>query len=534
MSNILHYLFGSFGLMMSPVWREGRNRWLIPTVIVATVAVGGTALGPGIPVIGSGGGGGVGSANIWVDTSGGTCNDSTSLVSYTDSGACATLQAAVATAEPGDTINIKAGDYPFETVPYKSTLKDLSPGCDPYGEWGTISITNCVHILNDGDVKIRGMSIGASSLWLEGTMTGDIGTLSVAEFDNRVFGFHISNEDLIGNPPAGAATDAACNCASSTFQVKPSDSSTTAQRPDHDILDKLDTDTMVANSTDYLYVKDLDVGPLWVDTPTRGVAPGSPGIPTYRKTGSAGVNTFSTLVSTFFHEINRTYWCDVNNACHPDGLYIIGGTDYSIRKIGLSQITGEVLFFENSGNSGLPNVTRLLMENSWAGCKVNAYPDDPANARTTCGSSSTPFDIKNCGDTTGCTDMLFRYNSFYATAGAETQYTNVRMVGNASRQTGVELCPGAIWQYNAFWLRGGANDCNTTPSGNNINTGSSLPTSLWVNTTPGSEDFHLTGSAGSTIADNMVTPTTSDFTLTTDADGDPRTSGSRDAGADER
>jgi hypothetical protein len=57
---------------------------------------------------------------------------------------------------------------------------------------------------------------------------------------------------------------------------------------------------------------------------------------------------------------------------------------------------------------------------------------------------------------------------------------------------------------------------------------------LFVNTTAGSDDYHLTGAAGSTAAENIVTPTSSDYTVTTDMDGEARTAGSRDAGADER
>jgi hypothetical protein len=70
--------------------------------------------------------------------------------------------------------------------------------------------------------------------------------------------------------------------------------------------------------------------------------------------------------------------------------------------------------------------------------------------------------------------------------------------------------------------------------GTNVTTGSTAATSLFSNTSPATDNYHLTGSAGSTVADNLVTPTTADYTLTTDFDGGSRTAGSRDAGADER
>jgi hypothetical protein len=55
---------------------------------------------------------------------------------------------------------------------------------------------------------------------------------------------------------------------------------------------------------------------------------------------------------------------------------------------------------------------------------------------------------------------------------------------------------------------------------------------MFVNATPGSEDLHLLN--GSVVANNKVTPTASDYTVTTDIDDASRTAGSRDAGSDER
>jgi hypothetical protein len=59
------------------------------------------AVGPITPVPGEGGGG---TANIWVDSNGGTCSDSGSLVAYVDAAACGTLDAANDTCENGDTV----------------------------------------------------------------------------------------------------------------------------------------------------------------------------------------------------------------------------------------------------------------------------------------------------------------------------------------------------------------------------------------------------------------------------------------------
>ncbi len=56
-----------------------------------------------------------------------------------------------------------------------------------------------------------------------------------------------------------------------------------------------------------------------------------------------------------------------------------------------------------------------------------------------------------------------------------------------------------------------------------------------MNVTPGQEDFHLAGTAGSTAADNLVSGTGSDYNVSSDADGQSRPQGAtRDAGLDER
>jgi hypothetical protein len=48
-------------------------------------------------------------------------------------------------------------------------------------------------------------------------------------------------------------------------------------------------------------------------------------------------------------------------------------------------------------------------------------------------------------------------------------------------------------------------------------------------------DFHLAGSSGSTGADNVVVPSTGDYALLSDIDGDVRAhDANREAGSDER
>lgn len=505
---------------------------LVATVIVTTVAVGAAAhqiTVPPAPVVPTSG------ANIWMDSDGGTCVRFGTRVAYDSATACATLNAAVQAALPGDRIAVRAGVYPGETISYRASLQNLSPGCDPYGEWGAATTANCVEIISDGDVTFRGLTNNASALWFHGDVTGTAaGTGSAAAFRSRSYDFHITNTDLIGNPPAGADDDAACNCKSANFRAaRPAVTSNTSQRPDHVIVDGLDVDTVSVYSSSYVMIRNTDVGPLWVDTTTRGDSSGAgPDVPRIWPTGSAGAPDHITWDGVFVHEVNRTWWCALNNACHTDGLYIIIAQDTIVRNSGFSQVTGQQVFFENFGQAG--SVTNFLMENTWIGCVVNSYPNLPTpgtpNSITACGTSES-IDIKNCGTT--CDGMLFRYNSWYGIVGAETSFTNVRFVGNTGRQPASTsaMCSAASWTNNAFYTNTGGSDCGAT----NVNTGSSSGTSLFVSVTPGSENFHLAGTPGSTVADDLVSPTTSDYVLNTDVDGQTRPIGAgRDAGIDER
>jgi hypothetical protein len=483
-----------------------------------------------------------GTAHLWVDTDGGTCVDNASGVSYATATACGTLAAAVAAAEAGDKIAIRVGTYPFETLAYRSDLQNLSPGCDPYGEWGSASSANCIHIVPDGgDVTIQGLQSSTSSIWMEGNITGDSGAGcgSPNACQNRTYDFHVANSQ--GNPPSGAL-NTGCNCKAVQFKWIPSATSTTARRLDHVIIDKIDSQTISVYSSSNVMMRKMDVGPLWVDTSTPGSASGSgPDIPRIWNAGSAGVPENIVVDGNYYHEINRTYDCFLNNACHPDGLYYNSGGPHELRNSGFEEITGEVLFFENFSNN-VPNTNNVTVENNWFACKVNDYQagtsSNPTENTATspfpaCGTGS-PIDIKQCGSS-GCTNFLFRYNSWYAIEGAETDYTNSRFIGNAGVQpsTTQGMCadPDSVWTYNAFYLRAsGGGDCG----GTNTNTGSASASSLFSNVTAASPDFHLAGAAGSTVADNLVTPTSADYTVTTDFDGDARTAGSRDAGADER
>lgn len=471
-----------------------------------------------------------GVANIWLDTNGGTCADSSSLVAYVDADACATLSAAVTAAEAGDVIRIKGGTYPSDSTPYVAALKDLSPACDPHGAWGSVSTTNCVQIIADEEnVIFRALSLKTSSLWLQGADVGNsCSSHSVCAARQSDYTFHVTNTDLIGNPPAGADDDALCNCQSANFEVA-TENSDLAKQVDHVTVDNVDSDTFAVLTSHHVYSLNADIGPLWVDTPNRGSASGSgPGVPKARGAGVADI----VWNGTFFHEINRTFWCDVNNACHPDGLFIDSGGPFTIQNSGMTQVAAQGFFIENFG--GGPDVHDVLIENSWFGCLAPSYVDDVANYLTSCGGFAGAFEIKNCGTT--CEDFLIRFNAIQGYSGAETSYTNVRFVGNVMEEPAATegLCTQPTWKYNAFWRRG-FNRCTTVYEGTNVDSGGTTSTVYWTNIAPATTNLHLTGSPGSTGADNVVPTSQADSDLATDADEQSRPiDTNRDSGIDER
>lgn len=70
------------------------------------------------------------SANLWIDTNGGSCTRQSNPAAYSDAGACPSMQAAIAACAPGDTIRMKAGTYGSQNI----TAVKTSPGCTVIAE----------------------------------------------------------------------------------------------------------------------------------------------------------------------------------------------------------------------------------------------------------------------------------------------------------------------------------------------------------------------------------------------------------------
>lgn len=86
--------------------------------MAAAIALGGGGI---VVVTNNGGGGPVAlTANLWVDTNGGTCVRQASAAAYADAAACSTFDGAFAAASAGDVVRIKTGSYGDQNLTARS------------------------------------------------------------------------------------------------------------------------------------------------------------------------------------------------------------------------------------------------------------------------------------------------------------------------------------------------------------------------------------------------------------------------------
>lgn len=88
----------------------------IGATVIAGAVIAGAIFRPDLPIPGGGTPPPADSANLWVDTNGGTCTRQASPATYTDATACSSIDAAFDAASCGDTVLIKAGSYSSQTV----------------------------------------------------------------------------------------------------------------------------------------------------------------------------------------------------------------------------------------------------------------------------------------------------------------------------------------------------------------------------------------------------------------------------------
>jgi hypothetical protein len=227
---------------------------------------------------------------------------------------------------------------------------------------------------------------------------------------------------------------------------------------------------------------------------------------------------------TRIHDQNST---DLD-AMHTGGLFVISGYDIAIRNTVFQKNAVYDLQVQDFTSPDCCGMTYgpphdVVIENNWFGAPVRGV-NDPGGDTFNDNQPDVQLDPRHGA----CwSNWLIRYNSFSngLALGLDGNacFDNVRVVGNVGEAPGDPQCftgaAGLTWDHNA-WLGGtcGATDVPLQ----------SLP---YVDTTIGSENYHLTGGP----AVDLVPGTTSDEQLSTDFDGEPRPHGSAwDAGSDER
>lgn len=136
------------------------------------------------------GGGTDQTANIWVDTDGGTCVDNASPVVYDTATACGTFDAANDTCDNGDQVAVQGGSYPDQTI---SGANSRSAACT------FVVATGETVDMGSADSGVTGGKLTVCSDWLtfEGTTSrADALAATAVDPDGVRDGFDIFNVDM--------------------------------------------------------------------------------------------------------------------------------------------------------------------------------------------------------------------------------------------------------------------------------------------------------------------------------------------------
>ena len=115
-----------------------------------------------------------GSANLWVDTNGGSCTRQASAGSYVDAQACGSLQAAYSAAQCGDTVGVQPGSYASQSI---------SSGSKACSSSSQVSFTSAPGAAcgNNGTVTMPAVSISVAYVKLSCMNANASGTTSCSD-----------------------------------------------------------------------------------------------------------------------------------------------------------------------------------------------------------------------------------------------------------------------------------------------------------------------------------------------------------------
>jgi hypothetical protein len=271
----------------------------------------------------------------------------------------------------------------------------------------------------------------------------------------------------------------------------------------HITLDGINGGSVYVRGTQHVLVQNSDLGPCQSSGPNVCQSNNKVDTPLQGETEANDI----TFKNNIIHDSTIT---NVND--HFECFFIRGGNNLTFDWNKFYNCWTYDLMFQS-----LTPIT-MTLQNNWFGLTSQF------------GGGSRQSAICYCGGQVG--SVMMRYNSFAPGESFVTENGNppgtVTAIGNIFGSSGSRPdydCPGNVtFDYNV-WL--GGSSCGTHA----VNAGANLPYINSANVGP-NWDYHLSGSGG-TVADNLVTPTTANYVVSTDIDGDTR-SAPRDAGADER
>jgi hypothetical protein len=450
-------------------------------------------------------------ANVWVDTNGGSCSRSSSRVPYSDGAACGSLDAANDVAQNGDLVIARGGTYPAQT---------LSGGGNRTSR-ATITIAQGEVMLVNGGINFSGARFitvdGGGSLYGSGArlVTTTMGASNAFVPDNQF--------------PA--------NIHGGSHEV-------TLQGADFG-------GWAITDSTNTTY-RNNDIGPCNSFDGQEGSGAycdnGSIEYCEVAEIGCRGYNTGHLIEGNYIHDFgcdDSFYNGQGSDDCHWECMYVSYAHNLTVRGNKFSNCAnGGNIFhtYSNGGGSftadfGYVNYTveNNIFEKSCSN-NLGGGPWNPCGGRLDAASG-----IGHCNIYGGIdlTNVLIRFNTFMGGSGFDMTVNctmgspglvfvgNLRNGSSAACASGWTIKP--IFRYEVYHTYG-----STCAGTGNINIGGSLSSIVLNDTNGASKDARLRGSDGSTQADNRVP--TSAGCPSTDFMGTPRPgdSGFCDAGAHER
>lgn len=480
-------MIGMLVLEMARPWggRIGRKAAAIATVMTIAAA-GGIGIGTGIVVSGGGGGGNL--ANEWVDFNGGTCTRQSVAGAYNDAAACGGWSAAYLLANQGDVVRVRSaayaatdpseGAYKINADAGKTGSADVSFLCDN-GAVTFASPTDQVVVFAK-HLTIQGSCFNFQHLWIGGApysqYTDDV---TIDGVNMEAFEVTGSTNITIQNSEIGPSI--AC--------LAPGNGAASCQNNS-------------ATGEDYWF--------------NRGVANISYPEPKIHN-GDCCTNPSNVVIQyNHFYEIQTRDAAAAHTGC----LWLGWGGAASpiiIRGNVFERCAIYDIHIDGGGNN-------VQVENNFFGYSVEPLAN---TGQTGFDTETNQEDIQCKAGVCNPLDWLIRFNTF-------SHGVNMNFGGGGSGATNVRLIGNYLGNNTNCGYSGQTIDYNVVPSGTcGTNSTTATASSAFLSTSY-PFNFHLTGSPGSTNLDNFVTPTGSDYSLTIDKDGQSRTAGSRDAGADER